>query len=154
MAKKVRLDEKDIQIIDALYKDARVSLSQLSNITKISITAIRNRLSKLLRHNIVLGFYADINFAKLGYDIHALVGIKVDFENRKDVIGALLSNDRVLNLYEVTGDFDIIVEVIAKGLGDLREFLTTEMYEVPGIKKTETMVILKKYRTHNPFRTK
>lgn len=151
MGRKVRIDGKDIQIIKILYTNARASLSQLSDTTKISITAVRNRISKLLRHGVLSGFYADVNFTKLGYEIHALVAIKADFEHRREVIRALLSNWRVLKLYEVTGEFDIVVEVIAKNLSDLREFLTTEMYKIPSIKKTETMVILKEYRTHNPF---
>ncbi len=149
---RVRIDEKDMEIIDILYKNARATLSEIANYTKVSITAIRNRLSKLIRHGVLLGFRADIDFSKLGLSVHALVGIKVDFETRKIVANKLLSNWRIINLYEVTGDYDYIAEVVAKDLYDLREFLTTEMFEIQGIKKTETMVILKTYRGPSPFK--
>ncbi|MCD6157246.1 MAG: Lrp/AsnC family transcriptional regulator, partial [Euryarchaeota archaeon] len=149
---RLRIDKKDLEIIDILYKNARATLSEIANLTRVSITAVRNRLSKLIRYGILQGFRADIDFSKLGLSVHALVGIKVDFETRKVVASKLLNNWRVLNLYEVTGEYDYIAEVIAKDLYDLREFLTTEMFEIPGIKKTETMVILKSHKGLSPLK--
>lgn len=147
--RKVRIDKKDLLILKILYKNARALLSDLANATNISITAVRNRVLKLLKHKIILGFHADIDFSKIGYNVHAFTGIKIEPKFREKIISNLIHNWRVLKLHEVTGEFDLIVELIAKDLTDLREFLTTEMYSIPGIKKTYTMVILKTFQGNN-----
>ena len=59
---------------------------------------------------------------------------------------SLLASKKVLNVYEVTGDFDLLIEIIAKDIDDLRKFLTMDIFRIPGVKKTNTMIILKKYR--------
>lgn len=151
IVKKIKIDDKDLMIIKLLYRDARKHLAELSDITGISITAVRNRLSKLIRHGIITGFHAELDFNKLGYGIHALTGVRIEPRFRDEIIKTLLTNKRVLSLYEVTGDFDLLVEVIARDIIDLREFLTTDMFEIPGIKKTNTMIILKRHKRYDLF---
>lgn len=152
--KKVKVDNIDISIIRALYENSRISLSELSAMAGISITAVRNRLMKVLKYGIIKRFGSDIDFSKLGYQVHAFTGIRIEPRFREDAIRKLLDNWRVLKMYEVTGDFDIVAEIIAENLLDLREFLTTEMYAIPGIIKTNTMIILKSYVTLNPFKSR
>ncbi len=148
----LRIDNIDLMILKALYRNARITLTELSSLTGISITAVRNRLDKLMRYGVILGFYSDIDFSKLGYSIRAFTGIKAEPRCRRDVIKYLLTNPRVLRVHEVTGDFDLLVEFIAKDLNDLREFLTTDMVQMPGVIKTNTMIILRSYGTMNPFK--
>jgi len=152
--KKMRVDNTDIHIIRALYENSRISLSELAAMTGISITAVRNRLMKILRYGVIERFSSDIDFSKLGYNIHALTGIRIEPKFREEALRKLLRDWRVLKVYEVTGDFDVLAEIIAGDLLDLRDFLTTDMYAIPGIIKTNTMIILKSYQTLNPFKNR
>jgi len=143
---KVKIDDKDLMILGALYVDARKRLAELSNVVGISITAVRNRITKLIRHRIITGFYIDVDFSKLGYGVHALSGAKIEPRFREEIVKSLLASKKVLNVYEVTGDFDLLIEIIAKDIDDLRKFLTVDIFRIPGVKKTNTMIILKKYK--------
>ncbi len=149
--KRAKIDNTDIVILKILHRNARVSLIELSRVTGISITAVRNRLMKLVKHGIIKSFSIDVDYEKLGYTVHALTGIRIEPQHREAIIRALVSNWRVLRLHEVTGDFDLVAEIVARDLSDLREFLTTEMYSIPGIKKTDTMIILRRHEGAGPL---
>ncbi len=150
--RRLKIDNIDLTIVKALYENSRISLSELSSLTGISITAVRSRLMKILKYGIIKRFSADVDFTKFGYNIHAMTKIKVHPKYMNNVISQLLNNWRVLRLYEITGDYDLLAEIVAKNVADLREFLTLEMYGIPGIVKTYTFIILKSYVTANPFK--
>lgn len=72
----MKIDNKDLMMLGALYMDARKRLIELSNAMSISITAVKSRISNLIRHRIVTGFYINVDFSKLGYGVHALSYVK------------------------------------------------------------------------------
>lgn len=64
---KYKLDTIDQEILTSLAKDGRAT--SISIATKLNLTreAIQNRIRKLIKEKIIVGFRPNINFEKLGY---------------------------------------------------------------------------------------
>jgi Lrp/AsnC family transcriptional regulator for asnA, asnC and gidA len=75
------------------------------------------------------------------------VGIQLEtyqLETKLEEISAL---DQVVWACVVTGQYDIIVEVISvDGMVGLHNFLSEKLYKVGGIKSSETFVVMKSKR--------
>ena len=67
---KTEFDQKDIQILIALSKDARISLLDLSEIVKMTPQAISHRIKQLEKKGIIQGYRAMIDVSKLGYEFY------------------------------------------------------------------------------------
>lgn len=82
-------------------------------------------------------------------EINALVMIEVESHvYTSAVVRRLRGLTQVSNVYEVTGDFDISMFIKSEDTADLNN-LIEEIRSIPGVKSTETRVVLKKYPSSN-----
>jgi len=59
-----------------------------------------------------------------------------------DVVEALAKLSNVEELYEVTGEFDIVTLVSAKDIEEFRNTLKNEIMKIPGVKSTVSSIVL------------
>ena len=59
-----------------------------------------------------------------------------------DVVQALSKLSNVEELYEVTGEFDIVTLVSAADIEEFRDFLKNKILKIKGIKSTVTSIVL------------
>lgn len=58
------------------------------------------------------------------------------------VAKALSELSNVKELYEVTGEFDIVSLVSAADIEEFRDFLKNKVLKIPGVKSTVTSIVL------------
>jgi len=59
-----------------------------------------------------------------------------------DVVEALSKLDKIVDLYEVTGEFDIVTVVSASDIEEFRDVLKNKIMKVPGVKSTVSSIVL------------
>jgi len=70
------LDPIDRAIVQALLKDARMSLKDLAQHAKLSPPGVSERLRRLEERNVIRAYTVDVNPVALGYTLQAIVRIK------------------------------------------------------------------------------
>ena len=70
---KIKLDEKEKQILKALEKDGRMKIIDIAKETKMSSELILYKLKKLQKEKVILGSKIQIDLKKLGYSFSALL---------------------------------------------------------------------------------
>ncbi len=139
------LDKINRELLKYLIKNGRAKLTDLADQLKLSITAVKNRLKKLEDAKFILGYSTRIDFKKIGYPIVAFVKIYTEPDKRGRVIEELIKMKNVIELYEVTGDYDLIAKIAVKNVEDLREILALTMANIDGIKRTSTSLIIREH---------
>ena len=66
-----------------------------------------------------------------------------------DVVKALNLFPNVEELYEVTGEFDIVTLVSAADIEEFRDFVKHKLLKVPGIRSTVTSIVLNAAKVSN-----
>lgn len=80
-----QFDDIDETILSMLEKDGRATLSQLSDATGLSISAVQSRVQKLERRNVILGYKAVIDDEKRGLAVRAYIAVTpIDFQGSRD----------------------------------------------------------------------
>jgi DNA-binding Lrp family transcriptional regulator len=79
-------------------------------------------------------------------EIHAFVDIFVESQLFDEVVQALSKIDSIEELYEVTGEFDIITLVHSRDIEEFREILKNKIMKIPGVKSTVSSIALKAYK--------
>ena len=80
------------------------------------------------------------------HELHACVNIFVEGSLIDDVIGALSKIDAVEELYEVTGEFDIVTIVSASDMNSLSDILKNRIMNIHGAKSTVTSIVLSTHK--------
>ena len=76
----------------------------------------------------------------------ASVNIFVDPSQRAQVIDALSKVENIEEIYEVSGEFDIVSIVSASCLEEFRNVLQKRIMKIKGVKSTITSVVLKAHK--------
>jgi Lrp/AsnC family transcriptional regulator for asnA, asnC and gidA len=79
--------------------------------------------------------------SKLGYDLRAMIGLRVDLHRLKEIANTLRDMNEVIFASFVTGNFDILVHVVVRSQEALVQFLTDQLAAIEGVKSTETFVM-------------
>jgi len=135
------MDELDLRLISELTKDARQSSAELSRKLNVSETTIRRRIQHLEAQGIIT-FTAILNPAKLGYSIVAIIALEVELGKIDEVAGSLASCPNVRYVSLCTGNHDLFIGTWFHSSGELTQFVKDYLAGVPGIRKSETFVIL------------
>ncbi len=76
------------------------------------------------------------------HEVHAFVGIFVESHLFDEVALALSKLRNVEELYEVTGEFDIVMLVSAEDIEQFRNTIKNEIMKIPGVKNTVSSIVL------------
>jgi Lrp/AsnC family leucine-responsive transcriptional regulator len=131
------LDHVDWAIIEQLQREARISLSELGRRVNLSPSATTERVRNLEALGIITGYRAEIDLAKVGYPVLAVVRLKYP-GNRHEPLRRLLAERReILECLRTTGDDCYTLKVAATSM----EHLETLMDELAGFGSTTTSVV-------------
>ena len=137
----MKIDDTDRKIISLLQDDARQSNAAIARRAGVSEATIRRRV-KLMVDDGTLAVRAVPNPAKLGLDLSAIIGFGIEPDKLDTAATAIADRDEISFLYVSAGRYDLIAWVRVKSLAELQAFLTGVLAKTPGVRKTETMVIL------------
>lgn len=139
------MDNLDLEIISHLRSDGRKPFTEIASALDVSEGTIRNRLSRLIEDKVfqIVGL-ADPY--KLGQDAPAIIGISVVPAEMEAVAAELVIHSEVSYLVAVSGEYDLLLEVMCKDREHLSEFLNETVRKIPGISRTQTYFILHTYK--------
>jgi Lrp/AsnC family transcriptional regulator of ectoine degradation len=114
-----RVDNIDLNILAALFNDARMSKVEMSSRVGISAGRCYERMRRLERSGIVRGYHCDIDIARVTSCLQFLVQIKLlnDTASRtKQFEKAVLKAPEIISCHSVLGQIDYIAVVIASSI--------------------------------------
>ena len=132
--------ETDRAIIRLLQQNARISYAELSRATGIPESTVRRRMDRLQQRG-VIEFAMLADPSRLGYDLRAMIGLKVELRQLEEIGRTLRGMNEVTFAAFLTGNFDIIIQVVVRSQEALVEFLTQRLSPIGGVRSTETFVM-------------
>lgn len=139
-----RIDAIDQSILNALEHDGRATLSYLSRISGLSVSAVQSRVQKLERRGIIKRYRAVVDDELRGLPIRAFVSVTpLDYSVESEIPTRLQSLDGVMSCYSIAGAPSFMLVVRVASPGALEELLNLIHRTVPV--NTETTLILQTY---------
>ena len=140
------IDDKDRQIIDLLVSSGREPATSISEKVGLSVPSVTERIKKLQESEVISGFKAVVNYKNLGFDVSALITIisesSSDYQKFRYETN---NNTEIIKCFSTTGNGSHVLFVRTKNTNSL-ENLLTKIQQWPGVKRTETQLILSTYK--------
>ena len=76
----------------------------------------------------------------------AFVDIFVESAEMDDVIAALSRLDSLVDLYEVTGEYDLVTLFLASDIEEFRDILKNKIMKIKGVRSTVSSIVLKAHK--------
>ncbi len=136
------LDSIDRALLEALQEDCKQPLAKLGERVGLSPPSVLERVRKLEQSGLVRGYHASVDPRLAGLDVGAFIGVGID--HPRSIAGfeeAVLAMPEVLECHHVTGRHTLMIKVRTQNTESLHKLITS-MRELPGVARTETMVVL------------
>lgn len=143
-------EDLDARIINALLGEGRASLRSIADDLDVSVTTVSSHLSDLEEAGIIRGFEPRIDYEALGYDVTAVLELKVEGSALPDLATRLRDRPQMVSVYEVTGDHDVIAIGKFEDTDDMNDLIKTLLADAD-VKASNTSVVLNAPTEHEQF---
>src|SRR5215213_1014553 len=99
-----QLDSTNLQLIDALQQDARLSLAELGRRVGLTAPAVGERLARLEESGVIRGYRADVDPRALGYELSVVLRIRPAPRQIAAVAELARATPEVTECVRVTGE--------------------------------------------------
>jgi len=144
------VDAIDLEILEHLQANARLSLSELGRLVHLSQPAASDRVRKLEESGVIIGYSARIDTTKLGFPLLAFVRMRYDYSDSKPLRQLIGQLPEILECHHVTGEDCYIFKVTATSMEDL-EALTKR---IATLGPTTTSVVYSTLLSHRSVQAK
>lgn len=141
----LELDAIDIQLLNLLQEDGKLSVRELARRVRLSPTPIHERLKRLESSGIIDHYAAVINTDKIGQFIVFYVNIILKEHSTKlggKFVEKIRSFPEVVEFYTIGGEHDFMIKVMVPDMPAYRLFFVDKLGEVPNIAKLQSIIVL------------
>ena len=135
------LDEIDKKIVKVLQDDARTSLRKISELVKVSLGTVSNRVKRMERNGVIKGYSVILDPDQIGWELNVVIGLRIQKGRLIEIQERIAKDSRVNGVYDVTGDFDSMVIARAKNRKDLDD-LSKNVLSIDGVERSITHLVL------------
>jgi Lrp/AsnC family transcriptional regulator, regulator for asnA, asnC and gidA len=136
-----KIDFTDQCIIALLQADGRLQHTDLARRLGIPEATVRRRMKRLLDER-VMQIVAVPDPYRIGYDTHAIIGLRVQPGKIEDVVAVLDPLSQIRYIGVTAGTYDVVVEALFENNDELRHFLTDTLGQIDGLQGTDTSYVL------------
>jgi Lrp/AsnC family leucine-responsive transcriptional regulator len=137
------LDATDRKLLQLLQGDDQASLGELGKAVGLAPSSVKERIKRLGEQGVIRGFHARLDPEAVDLDLLAFMFVSwVDPAAEAPFLKRVSRDPTVLECHHVTGAWNYLLKVRLKNTGQLERFLADVVKSVPGVQRTETLIVL------------
>lgn len=137
------IDDIDRKLLSILQVNGRTSLAELSQAVGLAISSVNERIRKLHEREVIEGVHVAVSASALRLDLMAFIFVGwVDPATEERFLARVAEEPAILEAHHVTGAWNYLLKVRTHTTRDLEAFLGNIVKAVPGVQRTETLIVL------------
>lgn len=141
------IDDLNWKILECLQANARETFASIGRKVGLTPPAVAERVKKMEDLGIIEGYKAKVSHAKTGHQLKAIITLRAFMGKLKPFLAMVTSLKEVVNCYRITGNENIVMEVVLKDQFHLEEFID----KLIQYGETRTHIILSNVVTNAPI---
>ncbi|RKG33183.1 winged helix-turn-helix transcriptional regulator [Acinetobacter guerrae] len=143
------LDRTDRQILHILQHEGRIAISELASRVNLSTTPCSERVKRLERDGIIMGYYARLNPAHVDRNLLVFLEIKLSAKSGDvfdQVARDLIEVPEVLECHLISGEFDYLVKARLKEMSAYRKLLGNILKKLPASASSHSYMVMEEIK--------
>ena len=139
------LDEIDVQILNILQENARITNKDLAAQLGLSVTPTFERIKKLEKKGFITKYVALVDHQKLDKSMIIMTSV-ASKEHNKDKVDKIFDKIKklpeVMECYHVSGEYDFMLKVVVKNMSEYEDFLLNKLATMENIAHVNSTFVL------------
>lgn len=142
----------EMRLLQLLTDNPRTSVTDLADILGEEEKVVSDEVKRLEDNKVICGYHTVINWDKTNVEhVDAIIGVKASTERGKgydNIAERIARFPEVSGLYLVSGGTEFLVNINAKTMREVADFVGEKLAPIEGVAGTVTMFVLKKYKVN------
>ena len=117
------MDVLNVKILKCLQENARLSNAEIGRRVGISSPAVSERIKKLEDSGVIEAYRTIVSPFEIGYQLKAIITLRAFIGMLKPFLEKVKTYNEVVNCYRITGEENIVMEVVLKDHKHLEVFI-------------------------------
>lgn len=144
-----KLDRIDRMILEILQKQGRIAISELAAMVNLSTTPCSERVKRLERDGIIMGYHARLSPELLDKRLLVFLEIKLSAKSGdvfEQVARDLADIPEVLECHLISGEFDYLIKARLKEMSAYRKLLGNILKKLPASASSHSYVVMEEVK--------
>jgi Lrp/AsnC family leucine-responsive transcriptional regulator len=141
----MKIDAINVSILKILQQNARTSNAEIGRQVGISSPAVGERIKKMEDTGIIDKYQTVVSYQETGFQLKAIITMKAFVGKLVPFIKKVKSYKEVINCYRITGNDNIVMEVVFKNQTHMESFIDDLIL----YGETKTQIVLSKIIDNN-----
>ncbi len=140
-----QLDNKDLQLLKLLQKDAKLTVKELAREVNLSPSPVFERVKRLEQEGYIKKYTAVLDPERLNLGITVYCQLKLksnDSDLAIEFEREIMKIEEVAECYSISGDFDFLLKVYVKDMKQYQDFVFNVLGAVPSIGSTHSTFVM------------
>ncbi|MCK4318990.1 Lrp/AsnC family transcriptional regulator [Candidatus Micrarchaeota archaeon] len=130
-AEQVEVDKTDMKILKVISNNARAPLVEIAKRCGISFPTAKQRLKKLEKSGVIVGYRVDLNFRKLGYEQYKVDIFLKDYKRKEEIANFARRSRNLVYIDYSAGMSDVEVEYHFKDRNEFYKEMSSLLKKFP-----------------------
>jgi len=145
----MNLDSKDIQLLDKLQENSRITNTELARHVGLSPSSTLERVKKLETSGLIDKYITLLNPRLAGYGCFTYVEVKLARHGEtpvEDFFKSIADIPEVLECHHITGEADFLLKIATKDIPSYEDLILHQLSALPNVQNLKTSVVLSTFK--------
>lgn len=143
------LDKIDRSILKILQQEGRIAFTELGDRVGLSTTPCTERVRRLEREKVILGYHAQLNPKYLKSNLLVFVEINLAYKSGdifEEFRKAVVKLPQVQECHLVSGDFDYLLKARISEMASYRKLLGDILLKLPHVRESKSYIVMEEIK--------
>jgi Lrp/AsnC family transcriptional regulator, leucine-responsive regulatory protein len=139
------LDEKDRSILRLLQHNARITVKEISDKVHLSTTPVHERIKRMEDAGVIKQYATLVDHAKVKKGLMVICYVSLRQHNKNagaKFIKTIQEMNEVIECYNISGEFDFMLKVVAKDMDTYYNFHVNKLSEAENIGHVQSVFVM------------
>jgi Lrp/AsnC family transcriptional regulator, leucine-responsive regulatory protein len=141
----IALDQKDLAILKLLQENARITIKEISDKMHLSTTPVHERIKRMEETGVIKQYATLVDYAKVKKGLMVICYVSLSVHNKNaggKFIKAIQEMNEVIECYNISGEFDFMLKVVAENMDDYYDFHVNKLSQVENMGHLQSVFVM------------
>jgi len=139
------LDDKDMAILRLLQQNARITVKEISDTIHLSTTPVHERIKRMEDSGVIKQYATLVDHAKVKRGLMVICYVSLKQHNKNaglKFIKAIQEMNEVIECYNISGEFDFMLKVVAENMDAYYDFHVNKLSQVENMGHLQSVFVM------------
>jgi DNA-binding Lrp family transcriptional regulator len=141
----LQLDDKDLAILRLLQENARITVREISDKIHLSATPVHERIRRMEETGVIRQYATLVDHTKVKKGLMVICYISLKQHNKNagtKFIKAIQQMNEVIECYNISGEFDFMLKVVAENMDAYYDFHVNTLSQVENMGHMQSVFVM------------